>query len=259
MVDHCRKSVITFQKYRDKGLVIKNITATIITLNEEENIEAVIRSVQQVCDEVIVVDSQSSDKTVVQPYLGDGLQKDFGVQYAKNDWILSIDADERLDTDMVEEILGLELEKSDHDGYAFRRKSYIGNRWQKLWYPDYVIRLYDKNRCRYLPVKGHSHVDAKNLKKLDSHILHYTYKDLSDMAQKIDKFSHRSAKMMYEKGKKISHFTPAIRGFMAFFKKYVLKRGFMYGLDGLTVSLFAGFNTYLKYAMLIEKNENTDA
>jgi hypothetical protein len=64
----------------------------------------------------------------VQPYLGDGLQKDFGVQFAKNDWILSIDADERLDDDMVREILALDLEKSPYDGYAFRRKSYIGNR-----------------------------------------------------------------------------------------------------------------------------------
>lgn len=226
-----------------------------------------IRSVQRVCNEVIVIDSVSSDATVeiaerlgakvyIQPYLGDGLQKDFGVQYASNDWILSMDADERLDEDMADAITALDLDKSGHDAYAFRRKSYIGNRWQKLWYPDYVIRLYDKNRCRYLPVKGHSHVNAENLKKLDCHILHYTYKDLSDMAQKIDKFSHRSAKMMFENGKKVSPFAPALRGFMAFFKKYILKRGFMYGLDGLTVSLFAGFNTYLKYAMLIEKNEN---
>lgn len=243
------------------------ITATIITLNEEENIKAVIESVQKVCDEVIVVDSLSNDKTAeiaksmgakvyLQPYLGDGLQKDFGVQYAKNDWILSIDADERLDEDMIKEILSLDLKNSKNDAYAFRRKSYIGDRWQKLWYPDHVIRLYDKNRCRYLPAKGHSKVDAKSLKKLDSHILHYTYKDLSDMAQKIDKFSHRSAKMMYEERKKVSSFTPFTRGFMAFFKKYVLKKGFMYGLDGFTVSLFSGFNAYLKYAMLIEMYHN---
>ena len=244
------------------------ITATIITLNEEDNIKECIKSVQTVCNEIIVVDSLSSDNTVkiakelgakviLQKYLGDGLQKDFGVQFASNEWVLSIDADERLDEDMIKEIKSLNLNDTKNDAYAFRRKSYIANRWQKLWYPDYVTRLYNKNRCRYLPVKGHSKVDSKNLKKLKSHILHYTYADLSDMARKIDKFSHRSAKMMFENGKKVSSFTPAVRGFMAFFKKYILKKGFLYGLDGLSVSLFAGFNTYLKYAMLIELDNNT--
>jgi len=242
------------------------ISATIITLNEEENIKECIESVMQVCDEVIVVDSKSSDKTVeiakslgarvvVQEYLGDGLQKDFGVKFAKNEWILSIDADERLDVDMVEDIKKLDLNQP-YDAYAFRRKNFIGNRLQKIWYPDYVIRLYNKNKCRYLPVRGHSKVDSKNLKKLNSHILHYTYKDLSDMARKIDKFSHRSALMMFEKRKKVTFLDPPLHGFMAFFKKYFLKKGFLYGIDGLSISLFSGFNAYLKYAMLIEMYQN---
>jgi glycosyltransferase involved in cell wall biosynthesis len=245
----------------------KNITATIITLNEEENIKDCINSVKKVCDEVIVVDSKSTDKTVeiakslgvkviIQEYLGDGLQKDFGVGFAKNDWILSIDADERLDDDMLQDILSLDLKNSSFDAYAFRRKNYIGDRLQKIWYPDYVTRLYDKNRCRYLPIRGHSKVDSKNLKKLNSHIIHYTYKDLSDMARKIDKFSARSALMMYEKGKKVSVCAPIIHGCAAFLKKYILKKGFLYGLDGLSVSLFSGFNSYLKYAMLIEMRQN---
>jgi hypothetical protein len=99
---------------------------------------------------------------------------------------------------------------------------------------------------------GHAFVDTKNHLKLNSHIIHYSYKNLSDMAKRIDKFSYRGAKMLYEKKKKVSSFTPAWRGFAAFFKKYILKGGIFMGLDGLTISIFSGFNTYLKYAMLVE-------
>ena len=245
-----------------------NITATIITLNEEENIEACIRSAQQVCDEVIVVDSQSSDNTVsiakslgakvyIQPYLGDGPQKDFGVQFAKNNWILSLDADERVHTDMADDIEKIDLNNATEDAFSFRRKSYIGDRWQKLWYPDNIVRLYHKDRCRYSQVKGHAQVEAKNVKRFKSHIIHYSYKDLSDMAKKIDKFSYRGAKMLFEKGKKAYFFTPVLRGLSAFLKKYILKGGIFMGVDGFTVSLFSGFNTYLKYAMLLEMYQST--
>lgn len=243
------------------------ISATIITLNEENNIKACIESVQKVCDEVIVIDSQSSDKTVeiaaslgakivIQKYLGDGAQKDFGVQFAINDWILSIDADERLDLDMIEEIKNIDFDVNSVDGYSFRRKSYIGNRWQRLWYPDNIVRLYNKNKCRYLHMKGHAYVDAKNIKRLKSHILHYSYKNLSDMAQKINKFTLRSALIMYEKKKKIYFFTPISKSVFSFIKKYILKGGFLMGVDGLTISIFSAFNTYLKYAMLLEMYEN---
>ena len=128
------------------------ITANIITLNEEKNIEAVIKSVQTVCDEVLVVDSISSDRTceiaeslgakvIKQAYLGDGPQKAFGAPYASNDWILSIDADERLDLNSIEEIKKLDLENSSYDAYSFARKTFVGKSYIKLWYPDRVARL----------------------------------------------------------------------------------------------------------------------
>lgn len=244
------------------------ITGIIITLNEEDNIQKCIDSLKKVCDEIIVVDSQSQDKTVeiarklgakvyIQKYLGDGPQKRHGVQFASNDWILTLDADERLADDMIADIKSLDLSTIKHDGISFRRMSFIGDRWQKLWYPDNIVRLYNKNTAGYQSVIGHAAVDAKNIKKLNSHILHYSYKNLSEMAQKIDKFSYRGAKMLYAKNKKVTVFSPPIRGFFAFFKKYILKGGIFMGLDGLTISLFTGFNTYLKYAMLIElNNEN---
>ncbi len=243
------------------------ITATIITLNEEANIREVIESAQTVCDEIIVVDSESTDKTVeiarsmgakvyVQAYLGDGLQKDFGVQYATNDWILSIDADERLEPQMSEVINALDLAGTPHDAFAFRRKTFVGDRWQKIWYPDYVTRLYNKTKCRYLPVKGHAKVDAKNVKPLACDMVHYSYIDLSDVTIKIDKFSKRGATMLFAQGKRVSRFAPFTHGLASFIKEYFLKKGFLYGLDGLTITLVSSFSAYMKYAMLVEMQEN---
>ena len=197
-------------------------------------------------------------RVYLQAYLGDGLQKDHGVQYASNDWILSLDADERLEKEMVETINNLDLKNSKHDAYAFRRKTFVGDRWQKIWYPDFVTRLYDKNRCRYLPVKGHSKVDAKNLSELRVDMLHFSYKDFSDMVQKIDKFSFRGAKMLHEKGKKVSFLSPLSHGLSTFIRKYFLKKGIFYGLDGLTISIISAFGTYMKYAMLIELQKKSD-
>ena len=243
------------------------ITATIITLNEEENIRQVIESVKSTCNEIIVIDSQSNDKTVeiakelgakvyIQKYLGDGLQKDFGVQYATNDWILSIDADERLEESCIQAINDLDLQDGSYDAYAFKRKTFVGNRWQKVWYPDYVTRLYNSKKCRYLPIAGHSKVDTENYKKLSVAMLHYSYTDFSDMIQKIDKFSSRGARLLFQNGKRVGKMSPITHGIASFFKEYIIKRGIFYGRDGLTITLISSFSTYMKYALLLDLQEN---
>ena len=138
----------------------QRITANIITLNEEKNIEAAIRSAQRVCDEVIVVDSESTDQTreiaeslgakvVARPFRGDGEQKAYAAPIAKYDWILSVDADERLDENAVEAISALDLERTPYHAFSLRRKTFIGDRFVKVWYPDRVTRLYDRRHCAY--------------------------------------------------------------------------------------------------------------
>lgn len=239
------------------------ITAIIVTLNEEHNIKDCILSCQKVCEEVIVVDSCSIDQTVniaeelgskviIQKYLGGGPQRNLGVIHARNDWILNIDADERVNTDMIADIKRLDLSKSTFDGYAFRRKSYIGNRWQKMWYPDYVTRLYNKNKTSFCNSIGHSKVQSEKIKKLDSHILHYSYKDLLHIVQKLTFFTSNGSKMLYNKNKKVTVFTPIFRAIFAFFKHYILKKGFLNGIDGLTISVYNSFTTYMKYAIVLE-------
>ncbi|RXJ81202.1 glycosyltransferase family 2 protein [Arcobacter sp. F2176] len=239
------------------------ITANIITLNEEKNIEAVIKSVQKVCDEVLVVDSLSTDKTceiaeklgakvIKQEYLGDGPQKAFGEPFAKNNWILSIDADERLDLNAIEEIKKIDLENTPYDGFSFARKTYVGDNFIKLWYPDRVTRLYNKNKCAYSKVKGHAKVEAKNICDLEADMLHYSYTDYVHMIRTTEKFIKRGAQISYDAGKRASSFDPFIHGVGALFKALVLKGGAFHGIHGWNVAVISAFSSYMKYALMLE-------
>lgn len=248
---------------------MNKITGIIITLNEQDNIQSCIESVKQVCNEVIVVDSGSSDDTVkiaesldaklyVQHYLGDGPQKHHGVQFATNDWILSLDADERLDNDAVAAINNLRLDSTEYDAFSFRRKNYVGNRWIRAagFYPDAVVRLYNKNTARYRSKKAHSSVKANKICKLHAHIEHFTYKDYAYWIERINKLSSRDAWAMYERGVKPSAYKPFLHSFAAIIRKYILKGGFLQGLDGMTVTATTAFHAYMKYLKLIELHDN---
>jgi len=245
---------------------MKQITANIITLNEEKNIKDAILSVQNLCDEIIVIDSNSTDQTrqiaeslgakvIIQPYLGDGPQKAFVTSLAKNDWILSIDADERLDKNAIEEIQKLNLETMEYDAFSLRRKTFIGKHFIKLWYPDRLIRLYNRKVSGFTQEIGHAKVLAKKVKLLDGDILHYSYENYSQMINNIEKFASRGAKMLYKKGKKAYWYDPFLHGGLTFFKKLILKGGMFHGIHGWTVSVISGFNTYMKYIILLEMQE----
>ena len=245
------------------------ITGNIITLNEEHNIEACIRSLQSVCDEIIVVDSNSSDKTtalaealgakvVSQAYLGDGPQKNVVIEHAVHEWILSIDADERLDDEMMASIKAVKTKNEHPDAYSFKRKNYIGDRWIKQcgWYPDVCVRLYNKESARFKDVAGHSSVQASDVIQLEGNIIHYSYKNYHDLLYKTNRFSSRGAKMLMDKNRKANGFSPFVHFMAAFFRKYFLQKGFLQGLDGLTISLTASINSYMKYAKLIEMRKS---
>lgn len=243
-----------------------NISGNIITLNEEKNIEQCIESLRQVCDEIVVVDSGSSDRTVEiakslgaividQPYLGDGIQKNVALTHVSNDWVLSLDADERLTAEMVQAIKSLDLNNSDIDAYAFRRKNMIGSRWIKYcgWYPDYCIRLYNKNSAKFDNVKQHARVIARNVQRLNVDIVHYSFKNVSELFSKAGRgYPTRSAKIMYLAGKRTNKWAPFTHGLSAFIKCYFIKKGFLQGVDGFSVALSASVNSYLKYARLLE-------
>ncbi len=243
------------------------ITANIITLNEEKNIEAVVKSVQEVCDEILVVDSISSDKTceiaqslgakvIKQEYLGDGPQKAVAEPIAKNDWILSIDADERLDTNAIEAIKNLDLENTTYEGFSFARKTYVGDNFIKLWYPDRVTRLYNRKKCAYSKLKGHAKVETSKVCDLDADILHYSYEDYVHMIRTTEKFIKRGAQLSYEAGKRANCFDPFIHGVGALFKALVLKGGAFHGINGWNVAVISAYSSYMKYALILEMQKN---
>ena len=243
------------------------ITANIITLNEEKNITDVIKSVQEVCDEVLVVDSLSSDRTceiaeslgakvVKQAYLGDGPQKAFGAPLAENDWILSIDADERLDLNAIEAIKNIDLENTPYDAFSFARKTFVGKHFIKLWYPDRVTRLYNRKKCAFSTAGGHARVQTRNVKDLDADMLHYSYEDYSQMIKTTHKFITRGARIAHEEGKRAGSFDPFLHGMGALFKALVLKGGAFHGIHGWNVAVISAFSSYMKYALMLEMQEN---
>jgi len=243
------------------------ITGIVITLNEEKRIGDCIDSLWEVCDEVIVVDSLSQDGTVsiaeskgatvlLQEYLGDGPQKAFGVPHANNDWILALDADERLDEDAIATIRTLSLDDPSV-AYSFRRRNFCGHHWIKAagFYPDDVVRLYNRTTSGYLPKKGHASVQAPKVKRTDAHIRHFTYESLSHWIQRIDQLSTRDAWAMKERGVSPSFARPALHALSATFRKLILKGGVFQGTDGFTVAMTTAFHAYMKYAKLNELHE----
>src|SRR5665647_178151 len=165
---------------------MKTITGVIITLNEAEHIADCIKSLMPVCNEIIIVDSGSRDQTReiaqnlgakvhIQKFLGDGPQKNHGLALAENEWILSLDADERLHDTAVKTINALDLKNTSYEAFALRRRNHIGSRWIKVcgWHPDYCIRLYHKGKTRFSETNIHDKVTTKNYKKLDADIVHY--------------------------------------------------------------------------------------
>lgn len=245
------------------------ISATIIAYNEAENIADCIRSAFRVCDEVlVVVDAKTTDETATiaeyegarvfhQEYLGDGPQKAFAVPYAKNDWILSLDADERLDEDAVVAIQGLALAESGVDGYSLRRRNFVGSHWIRAagFYPDAVVRLYHRERAAYLPKKGHSSVDAKRVEALKAHLIHFTYRDYAHWVERINALSSRDAWAMYERGRQPSKSAPAVHALVALVRKLLFKGGIFQGMDGATVAITTAFHAYMKYLKLNELHE----
>ncbi len=244
-----------------------SISGIVITINEEKNIKDCLMSLRAVCDELIVVDSGSQDRTLeiarslgakcfTQSYLGDGLQKNFGIQHACNKWILSLDADERLSDEAIVCLKQIDFKSAEFEAFALKRKNFIGKRWIRYggWYPDYCVRLFNKEKTKWQPILGHSRVESNKVKKLNGDIIHYSYDYSGQLFVKGDRFSSRAAKELYKLKRSVNAFSPILHGLSAFFRLYFLKWGFLGGLDGLTVALSSGISTYLKYAKLIELN-----
>jgi glycosyltransferase involved in cell wall biosynthesis len=241
------------------------ISGLVITYNEENNIEDCINSLKKVCNEVVIVDSNSIDRTkelaeamgvifIQQDFLGDGPQRNHGLPYCSYPWVLNLDADERLDEDAITTIKSLDLANTPFNAFDFRRKNHLHDKWIKYagWYPDYVRRLFNKNTTDFSPVAVHTKIKTNNIKKLNCNIIHYSFKDLDDMVARLNTYSTWGALQLYKQGKKVSSLAPFSHALFSFIKFYFFKRGFLAGIDGLSISMAKSVSSYLKYAKLIE-------
>ena len=248
---------------------MNKISGTIITLNNETQIETCILSLKSICDEIIVVDSLRFDSTrdiakklgaqvIEQDFLGDGPQKTFASTFAKNNWVFSLDADEKLEDDLVKFVKSLDLKNSKYDGYSFRRRNFAGKRWIKAagFYPDRVVRLYNRKLTNYLDRTSHSFVSVKNEFESDCHITHHTYSSYTEWVEKINFYSTQSAKTLHSQGVKPSNIRPVTHSIFALLKKLFIKGGIFHGIDGFTVAITTMFNTYMKYIKLNELYDN---
>ena len=245
-----------------------NITGTIITFNEEKHIEAVIHSLQEVCNEIVVVDSFSTDRTVEMAealgakviqhsFLGDGPQRVLAEPLCSNDWVLSLDADERLEDDAVKAILALQLAESEYDAYSFRRNTYIGKKFIRQWYPDKVIRLYDRTKCTFPNDREHGgDVKTENYTELEAHLTHYSFPDFATLVRKADRFAVNLAEIRYAEGKRASWYDPFLHGFGAFTKGMIMKGGILGGIQEWHVAFASAYNSYMKYVIMLELQEN---
>jgi (heptosyl)LPS beta-1,4-glucosyltransferase len=234
----------------------KKLTATVITHNEEPNIERCLKSLSWV-DEIVVVDSYSEDKTVeickkynckvIQTaWQGFGKTKKFAVDNASNDWILSIDADEEV-TDSLRNKIETLLIDPQHNGYYVKRKSfYLGKEIKQCgWDNDYPMRLFNRKFGNFNDKEVHESVKIKSEKsKIHEPLLHYTYPTISSHIEKMNRYSNLA---LSKETKSFSIFGSVALGINKFIKMYFLQRGFLDGKVGFILSYNSAFGVYLKY------------
>lgn len=253
------------------------ISGVIITFNEEENIERCVRSLQTVAEEVIVLDSFSTDRTkeicerlgvrfYEQAFLGYKEQKNAAVQYARYDYILSVDADEALSEDLMRSIFEAKKQFS-YDAYSFNRLNNYCGQWilHSNWYPDKKIRLFNKNKARWGGVNPHDKVvmqDGTRVKHLSGDLLHWVLDSYDEHIDKANRFSSIAAMEHFRMGKKGSVAKIIVNSSWRFFKAYFLKLGFLDGFNGFAISCFSAYTSFLKYMKLrklyLDKKQNGD-
>lgn len=247
-----------------------NITGTIITFNEEKHIEEVIHSLKKVCNEIVVVDSFSSDRTVElaeamgakviqNRFLGDGPQRVLAEPLCSNEWVLSLDADERLEEDAVAAIEGLNLKETSYDAFSFRRNTYIGKKFIRQWYPDKVVRLYNHTKCTFPNDREHGgDVQTDNVQELNAHLTHYSFPDFATLVRKADRFAVNLAEIRHAEGKRASWYDPFVHGIGAFFKGMIMKGGIFGGSQEWHVAFASAYNSYMKYVIMLELQEKEE-
>lgn len=237
------------------------VSIYVLTFNNIRTIERCLNSLFW-AEELIIVDSGSTDGTyeICQRYTENVYRREFkthadqyqfAAEMTTNQWIMFVDADEEVPTELVEEIREeLKNEEKGLEGFIIYRKTYYLGRWIRYggWYPDGEIRLYRRDKGRW---EGGLHakiiVDGR-VKRLKNKYLHYTYRDISDQIQTIDRYSKIAAEDLVKSGKRFTLFKLLFHPPLRFVKEYFLKLGFRDGLPGLIIAVSTMYYVFIKYA-----------
>jgi glycosyltransferase involved in cell wall biosynthesis len=245
------------------------ISLVVITLNEEANIERCIRSAPFV-SEVVVVDSFSTDKTVEiskacgakvfqEKWRGFGPAKRFATQQASHSWVLSLDADEALSPELAAEIEQKFSQLNPDTGYEIPRRSFHLGRWiyHGGWYPDFQLRLFNKDRSQWDAADVHEKVQVAHKERLQSDILHWVFKSVSHQVVTNDRYSGLGAEQLHKAGKRFSLLKLIFKPYGKFMESYFWKQGFRDGLPGFIIAVGAAYSMFLKFAKLWELERKT--
>jgi len=241
------------------------LSVAIITKNEADNLPDCLASVR-FADQIVVVDSGSTDETVqiasdfgcdvfIEKWRGFGRQKQCAIDKCNNRWVLVLDADERIPTETAPVIADI-VSKGTRDvaGYSFPRNNWFQGRWIKhLWGGDRIVRLFQKELGGMTPAAVHESVEVTGeVTALNVPIEHFTESDLSKIMIKIDHYSTLGAQEAFSEGRKSTVCSASFRAALAFIQNYFLKRGFLDGAQGFTLSVTDSINKFFKYAKLSE-------
>lgn len=247
------------------------ISAVIITFNEERNIKRCLESLKGIADEIVVVDSYSTDRTpeicemydvkfIQNPFTDFAAQKNFANSHTNHKFILSLDADESLSKKLRTSILNWK-ESGNHDAIKINRSNNYCGKWIKYsgWYPDSKYRLFDKTKARWTGEKVHEYleVDEDAQKgKIEGDILHYSVYTIEQHIATINKYSTLKAEINFEKKKNTSYFKIILGPRIKFFKIFILKGGFRDGWSGYLIAKNSSYSDFLKHAKLRQLNAN---
>ncbi len=240
------------------------LSVAMITKNAEKRLRECLESVS-FADEIVIVDSGSTDDTAeiaaefnarwyVEPWKGYGPQKNSALDKCAHDWVLVIDADERVPKHTATQILKVLSASGTADAYSFRRKNYFHGKWIRVgdWWPDDVIRLVRKSEGRYERPVHEIWATGGRIKKLDCEIEHFSFDSYTDMFRVANDYSTSLAEYMYGAGRKASPVDAVLHACWAFGRSYFLRLGFTAGFDGLMIAYTKALGTFMKYIKLYE-------